>query len=823
MSTESAYEMVLTVAVGTGRKDTHWKNREMTWGAFVEKLRKPLRTSESVAEYRKMGKERQSEVKDVGGFVGGHLTGGRRKAGAVLFRSMLTLDLDFARDDTWERFTALYPEAAVVYTTHSHTKERPRMRLVVPLSRDTAPDEYEAVARSVAGNVGIDLFDDTTYQPERLMYWPSCPRDGDYVFEVQDGPALDVDGVLASYKDWRDIALWPVSSRQDGVLAKSARLQGDPTEKPWPVGTFCRTYDIDAAIAAYLADVYAPCDNAPGRYTYIKGSTGAGLVVYDGGKFAYSNHATDPASGTLCNAFDLVRVHLYGDLDEGKATKDKSVLPSFTAMVELMKRDKAVMETAARERVEQAARDFDGVGLDEEDTEWIAGMDMDKKGVLKNTPGNFETVLTHDRNLAGKIAVDEFSGRVNVRGRLPWREQGDKEPLFRDDDESALYLYLSRPPYELDSKQRMQDALKSVARRNAFHPVREYLEAQRWDGTQRVDTFFIDYMGVEDTPYARAVTRKALVAAVARIMSPGTPFDYMPVLMGEEGLGKSKLLARLAVRPEWFTDNFTVDGKEAAENIQGRWIVEAAELNGMRKSEATAVKAFITRTQDVYRAAFERYVVGRPRQCVFFGTTNETDFLKGENGDRRFWPLEACRERIGKDKESLTGDEVAQIWAEAVQAWRDGEKLYLTPELEQEAREKQKAYAEQDERTGLVAEYLRTLLPSDWAARSIESRKEWFRARDPLSAAGTEPREKVCALEVWCECFGQRKGDIRKTDTREINKILTKIIGCVINVQPISFGIYGTQRGFWIRKVTFSGENASGKCQGGVGDERSIF
>lgn len=786
------YDGAVHIATGRNRMDTRWKNSDWTWADFIRRLSTTQRTEETVAEFARMPKSVQAEKKDVGGFVAGHIEGGRRKAGSILSRSMITLDMDYAPQGAWEAFTLVFGCAAVCYSTHSHRPDKPRLRFILPMSRETDPTEYEAAARAVAAAIGIDYFDDTTYQPERLMFWPSTSRDGEYFFRVQDGPWLDVDEILKSYRNWRDASEWPVSSRVDVAIKREIKKQGDPLEKGGIVGAFCRTYGMHDVIAAYLADEYVQCDNMPDRYTYTKGSTAAGLVIYED-RFAYSHHSTDPTCSKLCNAFDLVRLHLYGDMDENWTGTDVTKSPSYRAMCDRITQDRMVAGTIAREKAAEAASDFEGIG---DDGSWLEEMDITRKGEYENTPGNYELVLQHDVQLAGKIAIDEFSGRVCVRGVLPWRKPGDTEPLYRDDDEAGLYLYMSREPYRLTSKSNLIEALKQVSRQNAFHPVREYLGALAWDGTERLDTVFIDYMGVEDTAYTRAATRKVFTAAVARIYRPGTKFDYMPVLVGAQGVGKSRLLARLAVRPEWFTDNFSVDGKEAAENIQGKWIVEAAELSGFKKSETTAVKAFITRTNDYYRAAFERYALNRPRQCVFFGTTNEYRFLRDETGDRRFWPMEVDKTRITKTWKDLSSEEVAQIWAEAVYRYGKGEPLYLSPELEAMAKEKQSEFSEVEERMGIIQEYLDRPLPENWTGMGIPERVSYMRGGDQLSAVGVVQRSRVCVMEIWCECFGRQKGDLRRSDSNEICRMMWKMPGWKMQSKATRLGPYGVQKCF---------------------------
>lgn len=268
-------DRALDIALGNSRKTKTWKNKPMTWAELLDRLAKVTRTPESVAEYKAMGRNQQSDIKDVGGFVGGYCNNGSRSD--VRHRSILCLDADYADAGIWDDWTTLIGNAAAVYSTHKHTPEKPRLRLVVPLARDVTPDEYQAVGRRVADILGIDKFDDTTFEPQRLMFWPSCPQDGQYVFDRLDADFLDPDAILAAYHDWRDVSAWPMSSRVAEIVKKTAAKQKDPLEKGGIVGAFCRAYTIQEAIEAYVP-TYQPCDLA-GRYTYTGGSTAAGVVV----------------------------------------------------------------------------------------------------------------------------------------------------------------------------------------------------------------------------------------------------------------------------------------------------------------------------------------------------------------------------------------------------------------------------------------------------------------------------------------------------------------------------------------------------------------
>lgn len=331
----------MIITVGESRKSTNWTPQEISWGELVTRMRTPVRTRESVMEYQSMSKDERSAIKDVGGFVGGRLQGASRKSGALTDRTLICLDADFANTDLWSAWEMLVGYQALMHTTHSHTPEEPRMRFLVPLTRPVTAAEYEPVARYLAWLTDIEAFDDTTYEPIRLMYWPSCPKDGEYLCEALEGSVCDPDEILAKYTDWRDMRNWPRSSRQERIIRRMGDKQGDPLLKPGVIGAFNRAYTITEAIGKYLSDVYAPCSDVD-RWTYTKGSTVGGAIVYDNNTFLYSHHDTDPISGRLCNAFDLVRLHLYGHLDEGTDTDSVADAPSQRAMRELCAEDERV-------------------------------------------------------------------------------------------------------------------------------------------------------------------------------------------------------------------------------------------------------------------------------------------------------------------------------------------------------------------------------------------------------------------------------------------------------------------------------------------------
>lgn len=794
------YDEYLDIAIGKNRKEKNWKNKEILWSDLLNKVSKTHRTAERYAEYVSSDKSRQAEIKDIGGFVGGYMSGARRQSGSIVHRQLITLDVDEGTGDGWRKFTRVLDCAAGMYTTHKHSNNAPRIRILVPLDRPVDVNEYQAIARRIASYCGIEGMDPTTYQPERLMYWPSSSKDGEFTFKYQDGPWACADDILDTYTDWQNVSEWPTSSREDKVVLHAMHKQGDPLEKDGLVGVFCRTYSIAEAIETFLSDVYLESD-FDDRYTYAEGSSFLGLVVYDD-KFAFSHHGTDPISGKLCNAFDLVRIHLYGIQDETYDRSETPItkMPSFKAMLDLIGKDKLCRKAVVHSRLEEAQETFRDIKLpsgEDTDDEWIGKLDCDKNGV-KSTIDNIVQILTNDPLLKGKMAVDLFERREVALGNLPWRRVGAGDRYLTDWDDAALRHYLEKA-YGITSREKVKDGLEIVTMKNGFHPVRDYLQSLVWDGVQRLDTVFIDYLGAPDSPYTRAVTRKSLIAAVTRVFRPGVKFDNVVTLVGAQGAGKSTILRKLG--GAWFSDTLpTIQGKEAYESIQGVWMVEMGELAGLRKAELETIKNFISSQTDRYRVAYGRRTENFPRQSVFFATTNTKFFINDISGGRRWWPLAVDRSNaVYNIFTELTQEEVNQIWAEAFDAFSDGEKIHLSEELEALAREQQSEHSEVDDRIGLIEDFLNTPLPKSWVNMSIAERKNYLSA-DPAERALMEPatdrRRKTCVQEIWCEVFGKSAGDLTQSQARGIHVLIQHIDGWEKHDTKIKFRIYGVQRGY---------------------------
>ena len=748
-----------------------------------KRLKVTIRTPESAEEYAKMGKAHRDAAKDHGGFVGGVLKGGRRTIDAVELRSMIALDGDRITKEFLNGYESVCPYASALYTTHSSTEENPRVRLIFPLTRDVTPEEFVAVSRYVAQSLGIDQFDECSYQPNQLMYWPSSPQNGVFVYKETGGAWLNPDDILSAHPEWTDPTRLPTSSRESTANTVKRKKVQDPLEKSGVVGLFNRVFfPVQKALETFLSDVYEPTDN-DNRWHLIGSHSMAGVEIKED-KFVYSHHAKDPAYLRLCNAFDIVRIHKYGDLDEKG---------SFRAMCDFAMQIDDVKLAAANERLSEAEADFAA----DSGTDWKKRLRYQARtSILENSVYNLNLILSNDPDFRN-FAFNEMANRIQITGPLPW-ERPKGNSFWRDADTAQLksvidirYLPFSGRNHDV--------AFTKIADDRHFHPVRDFLDGlPAWDGVKRVEEIFIRYLKAEGTEYVRAVTRKTFAAAVARIYAPGTKFDCVPVLDGDQGIGKSTIVKDL-VTPEFYSETLSLtdmDDKSGAEKLQGFWVVEIGELAGMKKADIEKVKAFLSTSDDKYRPSYGKVVESHPRQCIIIATVNgERGYLRDITGNRRFWIIKLHQKRTMK-KWNFTEDFRKQFWAEAKEIWKSGEALYLEGDILDEAEKAQRGAMEADERVGMIEEYLNTKLPEDWAEMDLFARKNYLAGTEfgKPEGRGTLIRTEVSNAEIWCECFGRNLQELKPSDSYAIAAMMSQVPGwvrtSVIRRQPI----YGRQR-----------------------------
>lgn len=377
--------------------------------------------------------------------------------------------------------------------------------------------------------------------------------------------------------------------------------------------------------------------------------------------------------------------------------------------------------------------------------EWMSKLNYDAKGRILCTMPNIASIVENDSNLQN-IAFNEMRGCIDIIGEVPWIRSGNG---WRQTDLACFELYLEEN-YNLYAPNKCKDVLYAVlSSKRRYHPIQDYLDTLTWDGIERLDRLLVDYLGAEDTEYVRTVTRKAFTAAVARVYQPGIKYDAILVLCGAQGIGKSTLFSKMGGR--WYSDSMTIadmKDKTAAEKLQGIWLMELSELAGLKKVDVETVKSFLSRTDDQYRVPYGTYVEAHPRRSILVATTNTMDgFLRDITGNRRFWPV-TVRGNGEKKAWNLSTDVIDQLWAEACTYFQEGETLYLDNAVEQEAENQQRMAMESDPRQGLVGEYLES---SD--------------------------KDRICLMELWCECLGKERQDMRRSDAFELEAILRQIGG----------------------------------------------
>lgn len=777
-----------TLSVAGSSASLKWTTVKYTWSDFLERLNRDIRSTETMRDFDRLDRTARANLKDVGGYMAGELSGARRLKSAVLSRSMITLDVDYADSLFPVEFDTRFPGvAAVIYNTRSDREKSRRFRVVIPFAEEVQDAaQYEAAARKMAELLGIDLFDPTTFQAERMMYWQSLSSDQPKVFEVFEGEPISAEYLLSLYgnnEEWRDIRNWAFKSDQEketrAIVSKA--MAQNPREKAGLVGAFCRAYSVPAAIEKYLSDVY---EIAPGndRYTYKAGHSVGGMIVFDD-LFCFSYHSTDPISdGHAYNAYDLVRVHKFGHLGKEDSTKE---------MNKLVCADKECVKDMVTPDADLDDFDDYGDAVKSDSTKEVTELvwDLDGKGNKQVTVNNFVNAFKSDPLLNGLLAYDMLKETI-VFTRPSFTAKGSKKgDLVNDTDISIIKGRIERM-HGIYNDAKLNDAIEQVSSDNAFHPIKLYLESLTWDGVPRIDTFLVDYMGAEDNAYTREAFRKMLLAAVTRIYEPGRKFDTALVFYSEQGVGKSTLIQRLS--KGWFNDSLTnLSGKESYEAIQFAWLVELAELSALRKSDVEAVKNFISKREDTYRGAYARRVKTHKRQCVFFGSTNDDEFLKDATGNRRFFPVEVKRTRKTRLIFEPEFDAIVdQLWAEAMEGYMLGEALTLSDEAEAIAGGTREEFTERTPIQGLIEEYLDRLFPADYEDRFLAQRLDFLNG--DLGEEGTETKNSFSLIELWTEALGRRKDEYTVVKARELSNAVKTLKGWKRDKQARQ-KIYGPQ------------------------------
>lgn len=438
--------------------------------------------------------------------------------------------------------------------------------------------------------------------------------------------------------------------------------------------------------------------------------------------------------------------------------------------------------------------------MNNKDIETVYNMlETNAKGKAINNHKNVLLIFREDKNLKHIVRTNDFTHKKEINNKPLWRKKEDKNQMWTDEDESQLYIYFG-VNYDITHTKIINEVVDMHFYRNSYNPVKEYLTNLQWDGVPRLETFFIEFLGAQDNEYVREVTKITFTACVKRIMEPGCKHDTVLVLVGGQGIGKSHILSRLGM--DWYNESIqSFKGDEAYIKISSSWIIELSELTALKNADIEYGKAFISAKEDVYRPKYGRHPIKSPRKCVFFGTTNNQQFLKDETGNRRWLPIEVNKEGRNKNPfEDLDQETVNQFWAEANYFYQRGEKTYLdNPEMIQASQKLQEKHKEDNGREGMIKEFLKTPITEDWYELSPQSKLQYFKeGMYKREKSNLTSRKKICALEIWRECYLKNESELTKKESGEINQILRSIP--YLKETRTIFGHYGQQRGFIIQK-----------------------
>lgn len=388
-------------------------------------------------------------------------------------------------------------------------------------------------------------------------------------------------------------------------------------------------------------------------------------------------------------------------------------------------------------------------------------LDTNNNGRPIETTRNYEVIMNSDHNVNNLFLKDSFSNTI-------LKVVGNGFKYWSDSDDSSLRVYLETN-YGLYNQQKYYDAFSKVADSREFHPIKYLIEKDNWDGVKRIDNFLSHICSCPNDDYHREVSRMIFYGGISRIYSPGCKFDYMPIFISSQGVGKSTIIRWLALRDEYFTEINSIEGKDALEQLNGSWICEFAELLAMvRTKEVEAMKGFISRTSDKYRRAYARRTSEHPRHCIFIGTTNDYNFLIDKTGNRRYLPVELnLKQGELFSKEGYVKEYILQCWREALYLFNN-DKTYLTiPSQYQDViKESQEKVMQDDPRTGLIEDYL--------SKKSVG--------------------DKVCGVEIFTKCLNGIRKNFAQSEAKEMSRYMSYHKEWKRCDRPVRFQDYGPQR-----------------------------
>jgi predicted P-loop ATPase len=837
-------------------KVTTFKNRFETVGTATEKTfeeiylgfkNKVKRTKEKYSEYINADKMTQLSIKDVGGFIGGETEGNKRTNGIRITRKLLTLDIDTKVPNVLPYLERNIPFFCLVHTTHKHNQDENRFRIVAPLSREVNEDEYQALGRRVAYRIENTphetfkgLFDETTFQPNRLMFFPSVSSDAEYICELlnldmtqENQNIIDVEKILEEYLDYNDVYEWFQPDKvNEEQIGKSSLVNKQPLKAKGLVGAFNRTYSISRAISKFLPEIYKKEYN--GRYTFVGGDSHGGGIILNEDTLFYSHHGTDPANLYYRSAFDLVRIHKFGSHDKGY-TPEKEIeggvlekSDSFISMIEFCRSLPEVVEhsdtnISLMQRLEQQEQYVSNTFNDEEqevkaekteeeknDKAWLVQLDG-----LKSDYAKLDIVFENDENIGNLFYYDTFRDNICFNKKPFWHRTFTEGIALQDKDMSHIFVHLEKV-YGIKGDKKIEHAVVVDADKIQKNKVLDFFDSLQWDGTERLETFFHDFFKVDLNPFTRVAFKHWLVGAVSRIYKAGSPMDYLLIIKGKQGIGKSLFFKKLATmdfgKP---TDHLYSDtkidfdrAKDSYEQLEGIWIYEWKELAGMNMSEQESIKAFVDKTEDKFRRSYGRRNVEIKRRVAFGGSTNEKTPLRDRTGNRRFLVMESQlnqQECYIKDPTKFNQHVKDQLIAEAIHLYKTGYDIFQWTDQEMDYWDK----TNEDNLTandfiGLIGSYVSMKRPYTWYSMSQNDMRLYVDAYDfqneQTSLIAYQKQqlydpEKICIQEIWFICLKQKEPTINRFHRELIVQAMERL-GWVLEKRQTRFGVFGNQSTF---------------------------
>ena len=836
-------------------KVTTFKNRYATEGALTERTfeeiywgfkNKVKRTRERYSEYINADKQTQLQIKDVGGFIGGETEGNKRINGIRIKRKLLTLDIDTKLPNIFQYLERNVWFYCLVHTTHKHNPDENRFRVVAPLSREVNEDEYEALGRRIAYKIENSkyetlqgLFDETTFQPHRLMFFPSVAADGEYICELlnldpfeDEQPIIDVDKVLEEYLDKNDIMEWFKPEKVNEEQIGRANVQSkNPLKAKGMVGAFNRTYSVSQAIEKFLPHIYKKERN--NRYTFLGGDSHGGGMTLNEDTIFYSHHGTDPANMYYRSAFDLVRIHMFGSFDKGFTPEkivEKDILDktdSFLKMVEFCRGIPEVVahsdtNIAIQQRLEQQEKYIEETFVETVDAEiveekpaedskaWIAQLDG-----IKSNLGKLDIIFSHDETVGKLFYFDTFRDNICFIRKPYWQKEWIDGVALQDKDMAHIRVHLDKV-YGIRGEKMIDDGIIVEADKIQKNKVMEYMESLEWDGKERLETFFPEFFKTVVNPFTKVAFKHWIVGAVARIYRAGAPMDMLLIIKGKQGVGKSLFFKKLATldfsKPaDHLYSDTKIDfdkAKDSYEQLEGIWIYEWKELAGMNMSEQESIKAFVDKTEDKFRRSYGRRNVEIKRRVAFGGSTNDKTPLRDRTGNRRFLVMESNNEQNEcyiKDPALFTQEYKDQLIAEAIHLYKGGFDIFewTDEELEWWERSNDDNLAEND-LLGNVQSYLGMLRPRDWYSMAEFEMLSYIDGYDFEKGRHTNSLydkaflvkpDRVCAKELWRIALRQRDITINSFHRALLLQALEKCGWFPTKMQE-RFGQFGHQLSF---------------------------